>query len=271
MTYHPGMRAFLGLLLLLTACTPVATPAVPDTPEFRVVRIVDGDTFIVGAEATTVRLIGVNAPEHDECYGPEATAGLADLIGGSTVRLTTDVEQTDRYGRLLAYVYVDGVFVNEALVEQGDAIARPYPPNVALQPVLETAMEQARREHRGLWDVCASAAAGSVEIVEIEADPPGPDEQRLDEETITLANRSDRPIDLTGWTVRDGSSVHRFVFDSTVLAPKATLRIRSGCGPDRPEDLAWCAGGPVWDNQGDIAIILDAAGHIVDVFTYTSE
>lgn len=264
------MRTLLGLALLLTACTPAvtSTPA-DDAPTFRVVDVIDGDTFTVGAGATRVRLIGVNTPEHDECYGPEAAAGLVDLIGDRTVRLATDVEQTDQYGRLLAYVYVDDVFVNEALAEQGYAIARPYPPNLALQPVLEAAMRRAQTERRGLWEACASPAVGSVEIVDVEADPPGPDGQHLDEETITVANRSDRPVDLTGWTVRDGSSVHRFVFGATVLGPGATLRIRSGCGRDRPGDLAWCAGGPVWDNQGDIAMILDSAGHIVDVFAYS--
>jgi micrococcal nuclease len=115
--------------------TPTSTvePVGEGTPA-QVTNIVDGDTIDVlinGAEYR-VRYILVNTPERGELFYSEATAANAALVSGQTVTLVEDVSETDRYGRLLRYVYLaDGTFVNEELVRQGYAQIATFPPDVA--------------------------------------------------------------------------------------------------------------------------------------------
>jgi micrococcal nuclease len=96
-----------------------------------VTRVVDGDTIDIdiGGNAHRVRYIGMNTPERDEPCFDEATQANADLVAGYEVRLEKDVSETDRYGRLLRYVYVGDVFVNQALVAEGYAEAVLYEPD----------------------------------------------------------------------------------------------------------------------------------------------
>jgi micrococcal nuclease len=130
-----------------------------------VVRIVDGDTIVVGIAGGDehVRLIGIDTPESVdprrpvECFGKEAAARTAELVPpGSEVRLVRDVEARDRYGRLLAYVYraSDGLFVNLALAEEGYAAVATFPPNVAHVDDFRAAAARARESARGLWRAC---------------------------------------------------------------------------------------------------------------------
>lgn len=278
------MRQILLILLMVaTACTaqpatdrPTVTSNAPTGVEARVLHVYDGDTFLARADGRDikVRLIGVNTPEHDECFGKEAGDALARYLDEETVTLVTDVEPYDQYGRLLAYVYVDGVLVNEWLAAEGYALARAYDPNVTLQPVLDDAMAEAREAERGLWasTACASSEAGVVAISDLEPNPPGPDEDHLNDEWVRLTNRTSHAIDLSGWHLRDGSSVHRYVFpDGFVLPAGASVTIHTGCGePSAGSDLYWCESGPVWDNGGDIAILSNASEQMVDTFAYPS-
>jgi micrococcal nuclease len=93
-------------------------------PDNTAIRIIDGDTFQLFS-GETVRLICVDAPESGSLKGDEATAYLTSLIYFKEVRLESDVDDKDAYGRLLRYVYVsneDGeIFVNKEIVEQGYA------------------------------------------------------------------------------------------------------------------------------------------------------
>ena len=124
-------------------------------------RVADGDTIRVrlrsGAEER-VRYIGVDTPERTggECYADEATAYNARLVAGRDVRLVLDAEERDRYGRLLAYVYADGVFVNAELVREGYAQPLTVPPNVRFEDRFARLARDARRAERGLWASCSS-------------------------------------------------------------------------------------------------------------------
>ncbi len=131
-----------------------------------VVHLSDGDTVTVqfadgGQE--NVRLIGIDTPETKrpntpiQCFGPEASHFTAALIPvGTAVRIERDVEERDRYGRLLAYIYraSDGLFVNLALARNGYANLLTYPPNVAHVDQFADAVSAARDEQRGLWRAC---------------------------------------------------------------------------------------------------------------------
>ncbi len=135
-------------------------PAGDDTT---VRRVVDGDTLVVEG-GQRVRLIGVDTPETKDprrgvqCYGKEAANHTGRLIRPSTeVRLVHDVERSDRYGRVLAYVYrvADGLFVNAALLRDGYAQVATFPPNVAHVDELLALQREARKAGRGVWSACA--------------------------------------------------------------------------------------------------------------------
>lgn len=115
--------------------------------------IIDGDTIDVDINGVgyRVRYIGVNTPERDEdCYR-DATNANAGLVEGQTVWLVTDVSNTDRYGRLLRYVYVGDVFVNAMLVAQGYAEAREYRPDTGFAEYFNDLEIEARNAERGCW------------------------------------------------------------------------------------------------------------------------
>jgi micrococcal nuclease len=129
---------------------------------YPVLRIVDGDTFRVndGSEkGLSVRLIGVDAPESRNTgkklkseFGKESSAYLEKLIGGKRVRLEYDVDRLDRYGRTLAYVYLEnGTFVNAELVRHGYAMVMTVPPNVKYQELFLKLSRRARNRGLGLW------------------------------------------------------------------------------------------------------------------------
>lgn len=135
-----------------------------DETNVLVIDVVDGDTIKVkGAETKTVRLIGIDTPETKhpskavQCFGKEATAKLEALLLNKTVTLEKDSSEVDRYGRLLRYVYLDGEFVNELMVQEGYAFESAYEPDTKYQELFEEAENYAKTNKRGLWneETCA--------------------------------------------------------------------------------------------------------------------
>jgi micrococcal nuclease len=174
--------------------TPIATQVVPDTPtvtatpapvstptpiaaapdgfqEAQVINVVDGDTIDVLIDGTefTVRYILVDTPETYqgvEPFGPEATEANRQLVEGQIVRLEKDVSETDRYGRLLRYVYVGDLLVNEELLRQGMATVATYPPDVKYVDRFLALQQEAQAAGVGIW--------GSQPIIEQPAPTPVP-------------------------------------------------------------------------------------------------
>jgi micrococcal nuclease len=130
----------------------------------RVVKVTDGDTIRVrlsGGRVERVRYIGIDTPESVkpntpvQCYAKKASHYNASLVGGREVTLRLDAEQRDRYGRLLAYVYADGAFVNRVLVARGYARTLTIAPNVAHADEFARLASRAREAGLGLWRACA--------------------------------------------------------------------------------------------------------------------
>lgn len=126
-----------------------------------VTRVVDGDTIVV-SNKKTVRLIGINTPETvdprrpTQCFGKEASEKTKELLLNKTVRLEKDVSETDKYGRLLRYVFIGNELINQTLVAEGYAQAVSYPPDVKYIPLLRETEKVARENKKGLWGVCPS-------------------------------------------------------------------------------------------------------------------
>lgn len=130
-----------------------------DSGTVRVVRVVDGDTIEVSINGTAekVRLIGVDTPETvhptigEEPYGREASNFTKKMLTDKEIKLEFDVEERDRYGRLLAYVWLDEELFNEVLLKEGYAQLATYPPNVKYVERFKAAQKEAREAGRGLW------------------------------------------------------------------------------------------------------------------------
>jgi len=138
----------------------VNSGAVLDESYPEVYEVVDGDTFKVtdGTAQKTVRMIGMDTPETKDprkpvqYFGKEASDFSKNLLLHQHIHLVKDVSETDRYNRLLRYVYLgDGTFVNEKLVREGYAHAATFPPDVKYQDLFRQAEADAREHKRGLW------------------------------------------------------------------------------------------------------------------------
>jgi micrococcal nuclease len=127
--------------------------------EALVTQVVDGDTIGVEVNGVPfrVRYIGIDAPEMpDEPGAKDSSSANRSLVEGKRIVMIRDLSEADKYGRLLRYVFADGVFVNLELVRQGFARAGYYPPDTACTAGLRAAEEEARREQLGIWGLLGS-------------------------------------------------------------------------------------------------------------------
>lgn len=133
----------------------------------RVTKVVDGDTIEVNIDGIsyTVRYIGVDTPETKDprrpvgCFGKEAYEENKRLVGGQTVILQNDVSESDKYNRILRYVFLpldDGntLFVNDYLIRSGFGTALTIPPDVSMSERFLDAQKEAKENRLGLWSRC---------------------------------------------------------------------------------------------------------------------
>jgi micrococcal nuclease len=279
------------------------TAAAGEGIDVTVTRVVDGDTVDVrypNGSTDTVRLLGVDTPE---VYGgtspaefegvPETEAGreclseAADAASAFAERTLADREVTlvvdpaaDRrgdYGRLLAYIHVDGVDFNYRLLTRGHA--RVYDSTFARSDRYYAAESASQDAGTGLWTcrdpagdagddgAVATDAATGLALVEIRADAPGNDNENLNEEFLVFRNDGAATLTLGDWTVSDAAD-HVYTFpDGFSLAPDATVTLRTGSGEDTAETLYWGRDGAVWNNGGD-TVTVARDGEVVLRATY---
>ena len=139
------------------------TPAVSVEEIVRVRRVIDGDTIEVefgAGELALVRYVGIDTPERatdtskEECFYNEATNRNKELVEGKEVKLKMDVSDTDKYGRLLRYVYVGDEFINLKLISEGYAEAIKIEPDINKYTEFKAAEGEAKAKDLGLWAVC---------------------------------------------------------------------------------------------------------------------
>ena len=155
-TYLFIVLAAAGLAACTTALESANTGAnaPPAGERARVVYVIDGDTIDVESQGQEfrVRYIGVDTPERDEPFYEEATEANRKMVDGEEIILVQDVSETDRYGRLLRYIYLpDGTFVNAELISQGYGRVVTFPPDVAQTELFTDLQQEARENQRGLW------------------------------------------------------------------------------------------------------------------------
>ena len=149
----------LFFLLILTGCNDDLNQGL-SSDAYSVVRVVDGDTIIVDMDGTEerIRMIVIDTSEsvHPDKsknveYGEIASEFTKSLLEDQAVTLEYDVQERDKYGRILAYVYLDGEMINKTLLEEGHAKVATYPPNVKYTKDFTAIQEKAREEKKGVW------------------------------------------------------------------------------------------------------------------------
>ena len=248
-------------------CIPPQTAQVAEVAE-----VVDGDTIKVWLDGQLqgLRYIGVDTPETSfgtEPFGPEAADLNSRLVLGKQALLYRDVSEVDRYGRLLRYVVVDGVFINDELVRGGYAEAKDYPPDTACAALFHRTQAAAQTAKAGMW------AAGFMALP-VATKPTGNQPTNggtnnastviitaVDKraEVVTIRNNGSTAVNLAGWVLVSEKGNQACALGGTLAAGQSlAIWAQSGAG------YSCNFGDPIWNNsQSDPAALYNAAGQLV--------
>lgn len=148
------------------------------SPTVLVTRVIDGDTIKL-SNGKVVRYIGIDTPETakgqtpnrsgsgqapPQCFALEATEMNRQLVESKRVKIKTDKNEMDNFGRTLAYVYLEEIFVNQHLLEQGAGKFQLDTVNLQHSPALTAAAQKAHQEKAGLWGKCAPSSELGCQI-----------------------------------------------------------------------------------------------------------
>ncbi|KYD00100.1 hypothetical protein B4102_1112 [Heyndrickxia sporothermodurans] len=132
-----------------------------NTISAKVTRVVDGDTVKVTLKGKeeTVRMILIDTPETKhprigvQTFGPEASDFTKKMLTNKNIQLEMDVQERDQYGRLLAYIWLDGTMFNRILIEKGLARVAIFPPNTKYVDEFNSIQDKARQKEIGIWSI----------------------------------------------------------------------------------------------------------------------
>ncbi len=254
---------------------------------YTVSKVIDGDTFSV-AGGGRVRMMGINTPEVDQYFYEEAKEVLSLMIDKTGVFLERDISDTDKYGRLLRYVFAGDLFINLEMVKRGFANVFTVPPDVKYTDELLKAERYARDNNLGLWKISAgyigenikedkanktggSTGQSMAELktisVELIWDAPGNDMENINGEYAGIKNESAYDIDIGGWTVKD-SATKIYEFKHYILKSGEKIFLYSGSGTDSEGRFYWNNSQPVWNNDHDTLYLRDRTGLLVEIYNY---
>ncbi|MEK6563537.1 MAG: thermonuclease family protein [Candidatus Omnitrophota bacterium] len=157
MIFYRSAALFLFLCFFLFGCGDNFSAS----KEFQVKQVIDGDTIELD-NGESVRYIGIDTPETrkregdtwvyvGEPFAEKAKDFNRRMVEGKVARLELDVQKKDKYGRLLAYCFVEDNFVNARMLQEGLALLYTIPPNIKYVDPLVKAQKEARENNRGLW------------------------------------------------------------------------------------------------------------------------
>lgn len=292
--------AILSLAIVVAACTSGpsigddtaeettvpdgASPATTEVilpPDEEVIRgtvdgVIDGETIqaVVDGVRIDIRLIGISAPEGDECYGNESRTALASLVTGQSVVLASDGPDTDSAGRALRYVLIDGdpaTLVNAALVSSGAAV--PIHSGHLMEADFLARGDQAYASGSGMWGtfICGHPEGGvsadrpQLRIGEVNLIPADAEGSDLSTERFEIVNQSYTGVDVSGWTVRDEAGDHQLELpDGTSISAGGVLVISTTCGTNGGGVVYWCSDSTIWSSTGNTIILQDRLENVVE-------
>jgi micrococcal nuclease len=229
---------------------------IPRNPPYQkgiVTEIIDGDTIIVRFEdgnIYSVRYIGIDAPEREMPFFTESYNANAELVHQKEVLLIKDVSETDQFDRLLRYIVVDDIFVNQALVEAGAARAMQYPPDLACAETFSLSEQAAQTAFRGLWIATPTPGIGDAQVVIVAVNKR--------DEYVDIQNMGAFDVDLAGWNLVSERG-HQGCYLSGIITAGEILRIWAGSAQGGGFSCGY--GNPIWNNsEVDPAVLYNAQG-----------
>ncbi len=249
-------RALILLVsfLFLFACVQEVNQSNDLKELFVVSRVIDGDTIVL-ASGEKVRLLGINTPEKKDYYYLKAKQKLRELVEGKTIELVFGKTKYDKYGRILAFVFVDELNVNVLMVRLG--LASTYMlDNIPFRKELIEGEKFAKKNELGLWSKSNWVDANCLKLIELNAE----------KEFLKLNNSCNHLIDLNGVSVKDAGR-NKYVFNKTQLDFNQTITIHSGKGLDYNNNYYWNTSN-VWNNNGDQLFIRDTNGGLIIHYEY---
>lgn len=277
-----------------------ATDAALNLPDEGVVsRVLDGDTIemLLDGNSYLIRYNLIDAPEtiHPvkpaEPFGKEAYEANREMVEGKRVRLEKDTRERDVYGRLLRYVYVDGVMVNEELLRRGLSRVAVFPPDVKYLSHFLKVERQAQAAKVGIWSIepllspaeaaeapdspetalAAQAAAAKPEnpvvITHIFYDGVVPLVEA--DEYIEIENKGAEDADLSGWRINAGKASQEFVFPKGfILKAGGSCRVYTNEIHSESGGLSFGSKRAIWKNSGDAGQLRDAEGNLRSRWEY---
>ena len=265
------MLLFFIILLLSFGLKKTGKSAVSVRDHGLVVKIIDSDTIKLD-NGKIVRLIGINGPEKGEkCY-EEAVRRLKELIEDKEITLERDVDNSDTYGRLLRYVFLNDTFINQELVKDGLAVVYIVGNNKKYEAKLKESEMKAIRTGGCMWKTKENTCSGCIKIVKFNWNAKGNDCNNLNDEYIVFRNSCNFSCNLTGWKVRD--SGHIYKFHDFIVEGNSVFTLYTGIGNDTKTELYWNNKGKkcnaIWNNNGDTLYLRDLEGNIMLIHNYTS-
>ena len=254
--------------MLLLASLALADDYGPAPTSATVASVYDGDTFTLDT-GDKVRVGGVNTPElrPAEAYGIEAREATEAFVEGKEVTLTYGSVQRDSYGRLIAWVEVDGEPLADHLIERGLGHLFQIPPvETGNAETMIAAQARAREANRGIWST--DNYASTLHMTSFHANAAGDDRENVNGEYLRVCNITTEPLNIDGYRITDASG-SSWTFPDMVVPPGHTFKVHSGIGEDQKDpssQLAIYLGSPtpVWNNKSDRATIYDRYDQVVD-------
>jgi micrococcal nuclease len=271
-----------------------STSSISGTQEATVIEVTDGDTVTVeydNGSTDEVRLLGVDTPEVHTSNTPGEFEGVPDTADGETclgyegevasalaknrllgervtLKFDSEADRRGYYGRLLAYVYIDGENFNYQLIDHGHA--RVYDSTFSKSDEFYAAESDAQSAGIGVW-ACEDPASelGEVTLERFHPDPVGDDYENMNEEFVLVQNRRSSSADLSGWRVRDEAGNDYDVPGGFDLRSGEVVALHTGTGSDTASHLYWGRTTyTVWNNDGDTGYLYDDHGDYVNSKSY---
>jgi micrococcal nuclease len=239
--------------------------------QIKIVEVVDGDTVKL-ATGEYVRLLGINSPEKGQKFSEEAKNRLEELVKGKRITLKQDIENKDKYGRLLRYLYANDIFVNLQLVREG--YAKPYFfGEIKYKPAIEEAWRKCKEEELNLCGIEEKCDNTCIGLQYINWNARGNDCQNLNDEYVVFKNYCNISCNLTNWLLFDKSN-NSFTFPEFILKSNSKITIYSGDGKNTKTKLYWNSKvkgcGAIWNNgcEGDTVYLMDSNKKLILNYSY---
>ena len=216
--------------------------------EVHVERIVDGDT--IKASNLTIRLLGINTPERGEKYHDEAEKFLSDLIQNKTVKLEFGKDKIDKYGRTLAYIFLDGENINQKQIDNGFANYYFLSGKDVHYNDFANSWSKCIQENKNLCEKSKDKCSSCIEL------------KSFKEQTVIFKNKCGFSCDITSWDIKDEGRKH-FLFPNYILNSNNEVNIIVGNKSNYDNNLFWNQKDHVWTKAGDTLFLRDGNGGLV--------